>query len=359
MKQQFNKILIIVQRSNGDVFLSSPLINALYSNYDKPTIDLLVNDDTLIIAKTLNNINKIHLFSYQKKKDNRVSQELEIIKKIYKKYDLSINLTASDRSVVYSILASKYSISAIEYTQKKSWWKKLFLKDSYIFDINQSIIKNNISSLKLLNINLDKIELKSSLKEKTKKDIQNRLELLNIKKFIIFHPSAQYQYKIYPKDLRDKLLILLNTLNIPIIITGSKNRLDLEIKKDLPKLDNIYDFIGDTTVDELFVLTSLSLAYVGMDTLNMHIATSFNKRIFAIFGSTILSTWSPWSNKLQQNISTNKPIQNYGDITIFQADMSCVACGLAGCDDKHGKSDCLYNITPETIFNEVRKWLIK
>ena len=53
------------------------------------------------------------------------------------------------------------------------------------------------------------------------------------------------------------------------------------------------------------------------------------------------------------------PVQTYSKNTIFQADMPCVACGLAGCDNKHGKSDCLYKIRPISIFNEVENWYKK
>ncbi len=359
MKKQINKILIIVQRSNGDVFLSSPLINALYKHYNHPQIDLLVNDDTLAIAKTLKHINNIHLFSYKKKRENRLGQEKDIIKAIYKKYDLSINLTASDRSVIYAILASSFSISAVEKKSKKSWWKNLFLTKSYPFDVSLPIVKNNTASLELLGIKNKTIEVRSSYSQAAKENIFKKLKQLNINKFIIFHPSAQYEYKIYPKTLRNKLLELLNTLNIPIIITGAKSKLDLSIKSELPSLTNIHDFIGTTSLDELFALSDLSEAYIGMDTLNMHIAASFNKKIFAIFGPTILDTWSPWCNELQTNTSINTQKQTYGNITIFQANMDCVACGLAGCNDKHGKSDCLYAISPEMIFEEVKNCIIK
>ena len=73
--QKPKKILVIVQRSNGDVFLSASLINQLYENYNAPLIDLLVNDDTLSIASLIPCINKIHTFSYSEKKNNRWLQE--------------------------------------------------------------------------------------------------------------------------------------------------------------------------------------------------------------------------------------------------------------------------------------------
>ena len=82
------KILIIIQRSNGDVFLSISLINNLYKYYQSPEIDLLVNDDTYPLAKLLPNINYIHQFSYSKNRDNRFKQEKNLVMSLYKKYSL-------------------------------------------------------------------------------------------------------------------------------------------------------------------------------------------------------------------------------------------------------------------------------
>ena len=70
-------------------------------------------------------------FSYQQKRHSRWKQEKDILISLYKKYDLSINLTASDRSVFYALIAGKKSISAVEIDQKKSWWKKIFLNNYY------------------------------------------------------------------------------------------------------------------------------------------------------------------------------------------------------------------------------------
>jgi heptosyltransferase-3 len=185
--------------------------------------------------------------------------------------------------------------------------------------------------------------------------IKNKLDKIGIKDFVIFHPSAQYQYKIFPQNLRDELLSNLSKLGISIVITGSQNKIDLAIKQELPTLNNVFDFIGDTTLEEYFALSELSMAYVGMDTLNMHIAASQNKRIFVISGPTNLKMWSPWSNQLRRSASFDMPIQTYGDISIFQANMKCVACGKAGCDDS-GISKCLNNINPKIVSEEVKEW---
>jgi len=352
-------IIIIIQRSNGDVFLSYSLIKKLYEYYDSPLIDLLVNDDTISIAKLFPYINRIHIFSYKDKKYKRWTQEKNIIFSIFKKYDLSINLTASDRSVLYALLAGIRTISAVESNTKKSWWKIFFLTFYYYFDSSDHILINNLKPLKCLNIKYDNILELPISNEKTLGNIKKKLEKIGVERFIIFHPSAQYNYKIYPQHLRDQLFSLLNTLGIHILITGSNNSIDLSIKNKLPSLPNIIDFIGKTSIEEFVALSKLSLAYIGMDTLNMHIAAAQNKRIFAIFGPSNLNMWSPWSNQLGLSAKLDKPIQSYGNITIFQANMPCVACGKAGCNDNHGNSDCLDNINPKNIFSEIKNWYSK
>ena len=350
------KILIIIQRSNGDVLFASNLISELYKNFSSPQIDILVNEDTLQVAQLLKDVNNIHVFSYKKKIEKKWGQEFSILKKIFRKYDLSINLTSSDRSVIYAFLASKKSISSIEKNNKKSWWKKILLDKYYHFDFKKHIFINNLKPLNLLDIKYRKVQDEIEARPKTIKKMKEILEKRGIKDFMLFHPSAQYSYKVYPESQRNDLLKNLSKLGKPVLVTGSNNKIDSQIKKTLPSFPNIFDFIGETSLEEYFALSFLSDAYIGMDTLNMHIAASQNKRIFAIFGPTILSVWSPWSNKLELCATNNMPVQTYGNVTIFQALMPCVACGKAGCNDNHGRSECLDNISPKIVFEEVKNW---
>ena len=72
--KKIKKILIIIQRANGDVLLSHSLINSLYKHYHQPQIDLLVNDDTINLAALMPNINYIHTFSYKEKREKHWKQ---------------------------------------------------------------------------------------------------------------------------------------------------------------------------------------------------------------------------------------------------------------------------------------------
>jgi heptosyltransferase III len=352
-----SSILVIVQRSNGDVFLSAPLIEALFRAYDRPAIDLLVNDDTLAIARTLPHIRQIHTFSYGSGLMSKGATVVGLLRKITRRYDLSISLTSSDRSVIFALLSWRTSISAVDKERRKAWWKCRLLSYWYEFDASRHIVQNNTAALRLLGLPHERLTVEARHTPEAARKIDALLRELGVERFFIFHPGAQYDYKIYPEALRNELLRQLDRLGLPVLVTGSNSEIDLRIKRSLPKLGNLHDLIGRTTLDELIALSARSLAYIGADTLNMHIAAAQNRRVFAIFGPTILSMWSPWCNALHAGTSRNAPVQTYGNITIFQAAMPCIGCGKAGCDDHHGKSDCLYAIEPETISNEVSAWL--
>ena len=125
------------------------------------------------------------LIQNKEKNENRLRQEKKIISNIYRKYDLSINLTASDRSVFYSLLASKNSISAIENDHFKSWWKKLFLSGYYYFDAHRHILFNNLEPLNILNISYESYQDSPVISDKIIEKVKNKLNALKIKDFFL------------------------------------------------------------------------------------------------------------------------------------------------------------------------------
>lgn len=352
--ERFKKILIIIRRSNGDVFLTEPLIRILKEHYSAK-VDLLINADTMAIAKLNPLIDNIYTYDYQWKGLEKHINEIKLFKKIFKQYDLTINLTANDRSVKYAIFGAKKSISIIDNEINKNWWKKLFLSHSY-YAKDKHIVLQNLTPLQFLNIQPQKIEVKSYYNKELISPLKEKFPFLN-KQFIIFHPSAQYDYKIYPQNLREELLTKLNRLDIPIVVTGGVSQIDLDISQSLPKLKNLHNLIAKTSLEEFIAISDLSIAYIGADTLNMHISASQNKHIFAIFGPSLHKIWSPWSNKNSTYAKNSELSQNYDNIHIFQATMSCIPCGLAGCDDRGGESECLFNISPENIYQKVKNAL--
>ena len=89
---------------------------------------------------------------------------------------MSINLTASDRSVIYALLAGKKTISAIEKDNKKSWWKKILLTYYYYFDVNKHILLNNLEPLNFLQIEHINTLKSPEVSEKIVANIKEKLD---------------------------------------------------------------------------------------------------------------------------------------------------------------------------------------
>lgn len=351
------KILIIINRYNGDVFLSKPIIDSLVEFYKNPKIDLLIEKSTFACGSLLDNVNKIITFDYARKHSEQFKQEKEIFSRIYKKYDIAISLTSSDRSVIYAYLAAKISVSAVQKNKYLSWWKRLLMTHAFEWDRDKHIIENNYKALDCLGITIKKNLIAPKPKIEPLKKIQNLLQEMDISNFIVCHFSSMYEYKTYPKENRNDLLYLLNKLDIPIIATGGDSLIDKSIKESLPCLENLYDVIGELDLSEYLSLSSLSIAYIGVDTLNVHIASSQEKKIFSIYGPTNINLWRPWSrHSFKKNIH-NSSLISYGNVDIFRADLLCAGCNRAGCDDMGGESYCMEIIEPNLIYLKVKEWL--
>ena len=77
---------------------------------------------------------------------------------------------------------------------------------------SKHILINNLEPLNLLNINFDNIQTHIEVSSEANLNVNKKLEAFNVSDFVIFHPSTQYNYKIYPQNLRDILLSALSKL---------------------------------------------------------------------------------------------------------------------------------------------------
>lgn len=357
------KILLIIRRSLGDVLLLSPVIHILKCRFPNVSIDLLVNEDTVAAAKLLDGINNIiPLDNNLLAKDglSGIAMQIKLIRRIFHQYDLAIAFTTNERSNIYAYLAGRTSIGTREPAISKNWWHRMLLNDGYQFNPQRHIVENNVEALRRLGISIDRIILSARYSDGAKQKVQGILKDMAIDRFIIFHPCGKFLCRLYPEKPRNILLQLLNSLGIPIIVTGGKGEIDRQVAAEMPVLKNVHSLIGKLSLEECSALTDMSMAIVGVDTLNCHLAAAFNKPIFVIFGPNIPEIWSPWSNALQRAGSQSTPVQTYGDITLFQSSLECVPCGhSARCGERDRLSPCMADIDPHVVFNEVKRWLSK
>ena len=183
--------------------------------------------------------------------------QIGLLQKIFRRYDLAIAFTTNERSNLYAFFAGRTSIGAREKVFAKNWWHRLLLDGGYLIDPQRHILENNLSALSTLGISIDRIVLSATYAGASGQKVQQMLKDFGMDRFIIFHPSGRYRCKSYPEQQRNSLLRLLDSLNIPIIVTGGHSDIDRQVAATLPELKNVRSFIGRLSLEECAALTDL------------------------------------------------------------------------------------------------------
>ncbi len=222
-----------------------------------------------------------------------------------------------------------------------------FYKSSFIIG-SSKVLKNSFN----ININLDEnMHLSESLikflppeVDKINKDLSINSEFSYIKKniimdnYIVFAPGSGEleKHKRWPYENYSILSNLLIKNDINIVVIGSINEKHL-IKKISNSSKNIKlsQFVPNNLKDSLSLFKFAKLV-VGGDSGNLHLASTVNENILAIWGPT---------NKYKTSPKTKK-------IKFIDLNLPCSPCYTkyrTGC----GNNICLKNISPNLIYENI------
>ncbi len=159
---------------------------------------------------------------------------------------------------------------------------------------------------------------------------------LEKKKYIAVNPVALWETKLWDNrkfaELADAIQ---ERLKIPVVFTGSnKESLD-EITSQM-KTKGIH-LGGQTTLPELACIYQEARAVITTDSGPMHLAAALGTPVFALFGPTDPARTGPYGT----------------GHTIIRADLPCSPCLLKKCATRQ----CMEDITPEQVFDEVKKMI--
>jgi len=335
------KILIIRLSSIGDILLSTPFIRQIRETFPDAKIDFIVKDiykDLLVHNPHINELYCLKL--------NEGRKELD---------DLKVTLRDESYSVVFDLhnnMRSNYLKSGIQsgktYSIKKGKFKQILLVycKINIYEKETPIPHRYLSVAKEYGVKDDEkgLELfwnKETIDSAEKKVISMGLELDH--PYICLAPGAGFFTKRWPEEKFDNLVKLIQQNNeFQIIVLGDDK--DKEAGLSLKKQRNIIDSSGKLSLLETAYIISKGKMIVSNDSGLMHMATSVNKPVLAIFGSTVKELgFFPYRAK-------SKVIEN--------SDLSCRPCshiGRKSCPKKHFR--CMDEITPERVYTELGQLL--
>jgi len=188
-------ILIANIRLIGDVILTTPLIGLLQEAYPEATIDLLVNRGTGEFLE----------------KDPRVRQVLYsdgsrsggYWGRIFRRYDLAINLNASDRGNLAILLASRRWRVGIYYGNRfwQDIWKKLLFSHPIRYPFPLHYARLCQVAAERLGLPVSRLEARVYWDREDQQAVQEKLETGGVSgPYFVIHPFARWRYKYWQAE---------------------------------------------------------------------------------------------------------------------------------------------------------------
>ncbi|MCK9426242.1 MAG: glycosyltransferase family 9 protein [Ignavibacteriaceae bacterium] len=331
------KILIIKFDASGDVLRTTSLLQALKKKYPNSHITWFTKRNAQPIFFNNPFVDEILILENH----DTVSKLLAL------EFDLLIHPDASTQSGAFA--------SWIKAKNKKGFYldKKGKIQpfdeaavewlELGAFDQKKKVNLKTYQQIlhEICGLEYEKGEIVLSLSEDEKKfaeDFSAQHDLKKYKKIIGLNTGAgsRWQYKQWGIQQFVHLIQMINgySSDIGILLYGGEDE-----KEKNTYLASQFPFIIDTGAEnslrQFFSLVDLSDIFITGDTLGLHAATAFRKKIICLFGPT----------------SSNE-IEDYGRITKISPQTDCLVCYKMRCDFS---PSCMDLISAEMVFDSLKE----
>lgn len=356
-------ILIVNIRLIGDVILTTPLIGLLKDAYPDAAIDLLVNRGT---GEFLEKDPRVRDVIYS---DGDLSgtgrTRTRYLGTIFRRYDLAINMNASDRGNIAVLVASRRWRVGIYYGNQfwKDVWKRLFFSHPipYPFPIHYARLCQVVAER--LGLTVTRLEAKVFWDTNDESKVDSTLSAQAVKgDYFVIHPFARWRYKYWqPEKFAAVSDAIAERYGLQPVWTSSPAAEERQALAAAGALCRIRPALipGELNLNQMTCLLSRSAIYVGLDTAVSHLAATTGIPMVALYGPTHTDWWSPWNNDgpVAQQCPLSRGKQRSGNIIVLQKEMPCVPCGRAGCDNSGMESPCMQELTTAEVLAAVAELL--
>ena len=335
-------ILIIAPNWIGDAVMTQPLLASLKEQYPEANIDVLASTWVAPIYRACPEVHEVIEAKFEHKQlqwslRKKLAKELAI-----KKYQACFILPNSLKSALIPWLANipfrvgyrgelRFGLINLS-LDNPSKVNRPPMVDHYLA-LSQLLNEGQVAST-LSNL-VPRLNVSSTANQSVQTKLLNaKVDPANI---YVMCPGAEYgPTKRWPTShfaqLAQKLIA--SNPHSQIILLGSKgdNALAQEIQFQAKQDSHIYNWCGDTSLDEAIALIGMSKAVISNDSGLMHIAAALKTPQVAIFGSSDPAHTPPLSDKAK----------------VIWLNLPCSPCHKRECPLGHLK--CLNDILPEQVF---------
>ena len=171
-----------------------------------------------------------------------------------------------------------------------------------------------------------------------------RLRGLTAGGYLLLHVAARWPSKYWPMpNLAPFIRGARRALNLPVLVTSGRDRFEVNFTRELiAQAPCDYHELGTLTVNQLGALLQNAAAFVGVDSMPMHLAAALDKPGVALFGPTDDNIWGPWHSRL----------------SVLRNDCPCLREKTRRCP-AGPVSQCLADISAETVLEKLVQILKK
>lgn len=353
MKAPPRSVLVIVTRRIGDVLLATPVVRSLKRAWPEAEIDMLVFASTAAAVAANRDVRQVHTIAERP----TFSQHLDLIVKLFRRYDLALSLVPGDRPTLYAFVGGRRRVGLLLNTRKERW-KQHLLHHWVEYDLStRHTLLAHLAALAPLNVP-PLAEVVVSWRDVDEQGAARLLAQLHESRYVVLHLYPKFNYKMWHEQAWIALAQWIAARGLGIVLTGSNDAQELAYVGRLAAImPGALNLAGKLSLAESACVLARAAAYVGPDTALTHMAAALGVPTVALFGPTDPLQWGPWP---KGHGMQSTPWRRVGDqashnVRIVQGSAACVPCRHEGCE-RHitSFSDCLQTLPATRVIAALR-----
>lgn len=351
---EVKRILLIAVPGIGDAFLATPLLGSLKRAYPDASIDVLVREGRSIVEHN-RDVSRVLVQGRRP----RFGDSLRFLASIFRRYDLAISTSTTDRSFVNLFFAAPQRFGKVANERVQTWWKRKLVTGYVPVDHDAHLVSENLRLADALGIEKHYL---AALPARPSCEAAGGLTSLQTR-FAVLHMKPGAALRQWPEENWCLLIEALRQRGLSVIATGSSEPSEIDYvekilarSSSVPDLPPVHNMAGVLSFGEVAALISRAAFFVGTDTSTTHLAAATGVPTLALFGPTSVVRWGPWPQGLQHSTSpwsSGKLMQTVGNVTILRAHCHCSSVQQT-CFLQPGKPGvCMNELSFEQVLDQV------
>jgi heptosyltransferase-3 len=347
-------VLVVVTRQIGDVLLTTPLIRRARTLWPDAAIDVLGFAGTLGMLQGNPDVRECIAVPARP----GLRGTLQLLRQLWRRYDLALVADPGDRAHLIGFIGARRRAGLLPARSASTWWKRRLL--SHAVEGAGDLGAEHVASEKLrLLAPWDAPGGQTEIVGPASAPLPPELQQCLAPGYVVVHTPSMWPYKQWPLGHFRELVGRLAAAGRQVVLTGSGSATDRAAVASMSGAAPPHRLVDAGVLDfgQLAALIRGAALYIGPDTSVSHLAAACGVPVLAIFGPTNPQRWAPWP-AASEGFERRALSQTRGRITLLQAELPCVPCGKAGCEDhRQSRSDCLVAITPQRVADEAQRML--